>query len=132
MAGTTTLRKQRLDAERQALKARVAQLRRRLEADRNQVQEEASRLVGRDSPLAEHPRELLAGSAAVGFLVGKTSPPVPHPNLSPVVAAREVTGKGTETIVNALKVEAGLVIRDFVSGLLGADDEEPRTPDGRL
>ena len=117
MAETTAVRKQELDAERQAVKARVARLRRRLDDDSKAVKDEAARLTGKDSPLSEHPGVLVAGSAALGFLVGVKSP-------GPPVSARAAAGaasKATGTATEALKFEAGLLIRDFISGAVGGD-----------
>ena len=117
MAETTAVRKQELDAERQAVKARFTRLRRRLDDDSEAVKEEAARLTGEDSPLSAHPRALVAGSAALGFLVGVKSP-------GPPVSARTAAGaanKATGAVTGALKFEAGLLMRDFISGAVGGD-----------
>jgi hypothetical protein len=123
VAETTALRRRELDAERQAVKARVTKMRRRLADDRDSVRDEASRLVGPDSPMSEHPRLLVTGSAAAGFMLGKAGPGLPHPPTFPVKAikgaAGKASGKAAGAVTDGLKVQAGVILKDFLSGVFG-------------
>lgn len=121
MADTTTLQRAELDARRQALKARVSRFRTQLSEDREAVTEEARQLAGSESKLAEHPVALVATSAAVGFAAGVVKRPhIPTPDAgSPV---KKVASKGAGAGANLLRVEAGVILKDFVDGLF--DHEE--------
>lgn len=117
MAEAAPLRRARLDAERQALRARVVAFRRRLDEDRTALVDERERMIGPDSWLGNHPLATAAGSAAVGFAAGLA--PTPRPDHIPVSAARKAYAKGASFGLNALKVEAGVIGRDIVSGMFG-------------
>jgi hypothetical protein len=80
--------------------------------------------MGSESPLAEHPAALLAGSAALGFALSKA--PVPNP----LPAAKAAGGRATHTALDGLKAEAAIVAGDFISALFHGSqgsDEETRT-----
>ncbi len=128
MAETAALRRARLDAERQALRARVSELRRRLDEDRAALGEERERLVGPESWVANHPATVVASSAALGFAAGLA--PAPKPTAAPVSAARKVTSKGASLGLNALKIEAGVIVRDVVDGMFGRSGHERQPESG--
>ena len=118
MVETTALRKQQLDGERQAVRARVVRMRRRLAEDRKELKGEAARLVGSESPLAEHPRAILVGGVAAGFLLGKTAPSLPPP-AHPATAFKHAADRGTHAVTGVAKVQAGLIVKDFLAGAFG-------------
>ena len=114
MGEATALRKQQLDADRQAVKARVVRTRRRLAEDGDALKDEVGRLVGAESPMADHPRAVVAGSAAVGFVLGKTG--AAAPSVDPGPGVRSAAKKGAGAVTDLLKVEAVRVAKDFLSG----------------
>ncbi len=127
MAEATTVQKSRLDAERQALRARVRRFREQISRDREALGEEASRLVGAESPMARHPKTLVGVSAGVGLALGLAPTKVPVPD---VPAPPALAGKAATAGFDALKVEAGVVLRDILDGAFGtakdhADDLPP-------
>lgn len=122
MAEATVLRRTQLDAEREAIKARIAQFRNRLTEDRSAVAEEARRLVGPQSSLAEHPGVLMAGSAAVGFGLGLAPAKLPHPDLAPPAVLSDAAAKAAKGVLAGLKLELAVVARDFVAGVVGASE----------
>ena len=82
----------------------------------------------------------MAGSAAVGFALGVAPMHIPHPDLAPPKAVTGAAGKAATAGIEALKLEAGMVVRDFVAGVLGSDSNgdgasgpsgalQPLTPD---
>ena len=116
MAETTAFQKSRLDAERQALRARVRRFRERIEHDREAIGDEASRLVGSESPMAQHPKTLVGVSAGIGVALGLAPTKVPKPDIP---APAGLAGKATNAGLDALKVEAGVVLKDFLDGAFG-------------
>jgi ElaB/YqjD/DUF883 family membrane-anchored ribosome-binding protein len=66
VADSTAVQKSKLDADRQALRARVANFRRQISEDREALADETRKIVGPESPLAEHPKATVATSAAIG------------------------------------------------------------------
>lgn len=126
MADGTVVQQSELDAKRQQLRANVGRFRRQLSSDGETLRDEARSAVGSESPLAEHPALLLAGSAALGFALSKT--PVPVPNPLPV--AKAAGAKATHTALDGLKAEAALVAGDFIGALFHGSpesSEETRT-----
>lgn len=117
MGEATAVQKSRLDAERQALKARVAGFRRKVAEDKEQLGDEAQRLTGPESPIAEHPKASMATAAAAGFIASMIPAKVPKPDLAPPAAVKKVASKGANVGFDAMKVEAGVVLRDFVDGM---------------
>ena len=126
MAEATTLQKSRLDAERQALRARVRRLREQIERDREAIGDEASRLVGSESPVAQHPKALVGVSAGVGLALGLAPAKVPTPDLP---SPPGLAGKATSAGFDALKVEAGVVLRDFLDGAFGKQADASPSPE---
>ena len=120
MAKTAALQRAELDAHRQALRARVADARRKVAHDRSEVASEARRLAGSESPMAEHPKTTVAASAAAGFVAARVHVPRPHVPTAPL---GKVASKGAGVGANVLKVEAGVVLKDFVDGLFRRGEE---------
>lgn len=125
MAEATAIQKSELDAERQALRARVSRLRRQIDHDREALKDEANRLVGSESPAAQHPKTLVAASAGVGLALGLAPTRVPKPSVPTPPGAGKVANKAKDVGLDALKVEAGMVLQDFVAGLFGKKDDSP-------
>ena len=117
MGEATAVQKSRLDAERQALKARVAGFRRKMAEDKEQLGDEVQRLVGRESPMAEHPRATVAASAAAGFIASMAPLRVPKPHIAPPAPVKKAASKGAGVGLDAVKVEATMVLKDFVDGV---------------
>lgn len=116
MAEPAPLRRARVDAQRQALRARVVEFRRRLEDDGEELGKERERLIGPDSWVGNHPITTVAGLAVAGFVAGLA--PAPSP-VAPATAAKKVAGKGASVGLNALRVEAGVILKDIVQGMVG-------------
>lgn len=123
MAEATVLQKSQLDAERQALRVRVRRFRERIEHDREALSDEASRLVGSESPMAQHPKTLVGVSAGVGLALGLAPAKVPVPDIP---APAGLAGKATSAAADALKVEAGIVLKDVLDGMFGKPGHDAR------
>jgi hypothetical protein len=122
VADGTVVQQSELDARRQQLRANVVRFRRQLSSDGETIRAEARSVVGSESPLAEHPGMLLAGSAALGFALSKA--PVPNP----VPAAKAAGAKATHTALDGLKAEAAIVVGDFIGALFqGSGDSGEET-----
>lgn len=126
MAEATALQKSQLDAERQALRARVRRFRDQIDRDREALSDEASRLAGPRSPMAQHPKALVGVSAGVGLALGLAPSKVPTPDLP---SPPGLAGKATSAGFDALKVEAGVVLKDFLDGAFGKPADTSRTPE---
>ncbi len=120
MAEAASLRWTRLDADRQRLRARVVDFRRRLDDDRQTLAEERERLVGPESWPANHPIATVAGAAAAGFIAGIA--PAPRVDKVPVKAATTATSRGAALGLSAVKVEAGVIARDVVRAIFRGRD----------
>lgn len=125
MAEATAIQKSELDAERQALRARVSRFRRQIEQDRDALKDEANRLVGSESPAAQHPKTLVAAGAGVGLALGLAPTKVPKPHVPKPPGAGMAANKAKDIGLDALKVEAGMVLQDFVAGIFGKKDDSP-------
>lgn len=117
MAEATTFQKSELDAERQALRARVRRLREQVGRDREAIGEEASRMVGSESPMARHPKTLVGVSAGIGVALGLA--PVKMPSVPDISVPAGAAGKATSIGLDTLKVEAGMVLKDVLDGMFG-------------
>jgi hypothetical protein len=124
VAETTAVQKSKLDAERQALRAQVANFRRQVAADGESLMDEARRFSGPESPLAEHPKATVAASAAVGFVAARAPAHVPKPHVPGPTPVKKVAGKGASAGLDVLKVEAGVAIRDLVDGMFDGGKEK--------
>lgn len=127
MGDSTALQKAKLDADRQQVKARVSRLRTRLADDRDTLVEEGKELVRPASRLAaEHPVGLVGASAAAGFVAGLVpAPDLPKPDMAVPSPVKKVAGKGASVGADVLKVEAAVVMKDFVNGLFDVDHAPP-------
>lgn len=118
MAEPAPLRRARLDAERQALRARVIEFRRRIEDDTAGLERERERMLGEDSWVGQHPMTTVTGFAVAGFVAGLAPAPSPPVGL-PASAARKAASKGASMGANALRVEAGVILGDVIKGVFG-------------
>lgn len=122
MAETTVLRRTELDAERQALKARIVRFRRHVSTAKDDLQSASTSM---ETTLGEHPRALVGGSAAVGFVIGLLPNSLPHPDLEPVGVLKGAVAGLATTGVDGLTSEIGMVARDFLAGVVGKDKAGP-------
>ena len=129
MAEPTAVQKAKLDADRQALRARVANFRNQLAADGEALADEARHLNSPESALGEHPRATVATSAAIGFAAALAPSKVPRPHLGTPAPVAKVAGKGASAGLELLKVEAGVVIRDLVDGMFDGGKDSRSQPE---
>lgn len=113
MADSAAIQRARLDAQRLAFRRRVAEFRNHVDADRGRLEHDARYLLGDESPMAEHPRVTVAASFGAGFVAAMLPAHLPHPEL-PLGPAKAIASKGAGAGVDVLKVEAGVVLRDFI------------------
>lgn len=123
MADSTAVQKSKLDAERRALKARVSDFRGQIASDGEALLDEARRINSPESALGSHPKATVATSAAIGFVAGLAPAKVPKPHLSTPAPVSKVAGKGASAGLGALKVEAGIVVRDLIDGMFKGGKE---------